>query len=98
MNAEVLRQRLIRAAQALVPSERVPLFFEKRIMARIKGRTVPDVWSAWGSLLWRALVACCVLMIITGIGAMTVSQQNDDLGSRLDDLLLAGVDVASENP
>ena len=98
MNAELLRQKLLASARAHAPSDRVPYAFEKRIMSRILRREVPDVWSAWGSVLWRAVAPCFALMLMAGIGSYVVNPASEDLGSQLDAVLLADLDVAGDTP
>jgi hypothetical protein len=98
MNAELLRQKLLASARAHPPSDRVPYAFEKRIMARLRGREVPDAWSAWGALLWRAVAPCFALMLMAGIGSFVVHPTPEDIGTQLDAVLLADLDVAGDAP
>lgn len=63
MSTETLQKKLIDAARKIEPSDAVPYAFEKRIMARIKDTTAPDVWSIWSSLLWRAAGPCVAIML-----------------------------------
>lgn len=98
MNAELLRQKLLASARAHPPSDRVPYAFEKRIMARLSGRELPDAWSAWGALLWRAVGPCFALMLVAGIGSYVIHPTSEDLGSQLDAVLIADLDVAGDAP
>ena len=98
MNLEPLRQRLIAAARAETPSDRVPYAFEKRIMARIAGRPAPDRWAAWGALFWRALAPCCAVMVVAGAGSAALSPGPEDLGTQLDAILLADLEPSAEAP
>ena len=54
MNLAELERKLIAAARANPPSDRVPYAFEKRIMARLAARPVADGWALWARALWRA--------------------------------------------
>ncbi|MSR42406.1 MAG: hypothetical protein EXS29_00140 [Pedosphaera sp.] len=56
MNVTELEKRLLAAARAERPSDRVPYAFEKRVMARIAALPVVDVWALWARSLWRAAV------------------------------------------
>ncbi len=98
MNLEQLRQRLVAAARRETVSDRVPYAFERRIMARLANRTVPDRWAAWGALFWRALAPCCAVMILAGAGAAAFAPAPEDLGTQLDAILLADVDPSPEVP
>lgn len=66
MNLAELERKLFAAARAHPPREKVPYAFEKRIMAQLSTRTLPDVWSAWGGALWRAAAPCVALTIALG--------------------------------
>lgn len=66
-----LEQKLIAAAKAHPPSDHVPYAFERRIMARLETVRLPDSWSAWARVWWRAAAPC--LAIALGLGAWTLS-------------------------
>lgn len=99
MNPELLLQKLLAAGRAAAPSEHVPYAFEKGVMARIGGR-VPDFWTAWGSVLWRAVAPCAAIMLAVGLGSLTLAASDpaEDLGERLDTVLLAGLDTTDFQP
>jgi hypothetical protein len=63
MNLERLNQKLIAAARANPPGDAVPYVFEKRIMARLSGRAVPDILGMWGQALSRAAAVCVIAML-----------------------------------
>jgi hypothetical protein len=63
MNLERLNQKLIAAARANPPGDAVPYAFEKRIMARLSGRAVPDIWGMWEQALSRAAAVCVLAML-----------------------------------
>jgi hypothetical protein len=64
MNLAELHNKLIAAARAHPPADTVPYAFEKRIMARLRGQSVPDGWAAWAGLLWRAAAPCLAIMVV----------------------------------
>lgn len=70
MNIEKLQQQLIAAARAHPPSDRVPLAFERRVMARL-GETAahPEPWAVWNRVLWRATAPCLGIMLLVGAWA-----------------------------
>jgi hypothetical protein len=67
MNYDQLQQSLLQVARQDAPSERVPLAFERRIMARLVTAPV-DVLTEWTAAFWRmglssmavAAVACII--------------------------------------
>ena len=65
-----LEKKLISVARANPQSDRVPLAFEKRIMARLAEGAPVDVWALWSRLLWRAAAPCVGIMLI--LSAWTV--------------------------
>ena len=64
MNLDQLQRKLLAAARMSVPSDRVPYAFEKRVMARLVGRTAADLSAIWARALWRAAVSCIALTIL----------------------------------
>ena len=98
MNLEILRQKLLAAARTDTPSDAVPYAFEKRVMARLGRREAPDAWTAWGALLWQAVAPCCGLMVLVGIGSLTLTDVPEDLGVQLETLLLADLDAGRDLP
>lgn len=102
MNAELLRQKLLASARAHArvhpPSDHVPYAFEKRIMARLASREMPDAWAAWGAMLWRAVAPCFALMLVAGIGSYVIRPSSEDFGAQLNAVLIADLDVAGDAP
>ncbi len=66
MNLAELERKLIAAARANPPSDRVPYAFEKRILARLPARPLADGWELWGRALWRAAAPCVAIMLLLG--------------------------------
>jgi hypothetical protein len=95
MNVAELQRKLIAAAQANPPSDRVPYAFEKRIMARLTARPVVDDWALWARALWRAAAPCVAIMLLLGAWSLFVphnSTSPTDLSQELEKTLLAAVD------
>ncbi|SRR5579883_1334225 len=69
MNLAELHRKLIAAARANAPEERVPYAFEKRIMARLAGQKAPDGWTLWGRAFSRAAACCVVFMLALAAGS-----------------------------
>jgi uncharacterized BrkB/YihY/UPF0761 family membrane protein len=63
MNLATLHQKLIGAAKAAPPSDKVPYAFEKRILAHLRSAPLPDAWAEWAVSLWRSAVPCVLVMI-----------------------------------
>ena len=95
MNLAQLERKLIAAARANPPSDRVPYAFGKRIMARLAAGPVLDRWELWGRALWRATAPCVAIMLLLGAWALFAPQHNtpaNDLSQQLEQTLLAAVD------
>ena len=95
MNLAELERKLIAAARAHPPSDRVPYSFEKRIMAHLAARPISDGWELWGSALWRAAAPCVGIMLLLGAWSFftpTASGPATDLSQQLEQTLLAASD------
>jgi hypothetical protein len=95
MNLGELQTKLIAAARAQAPDERVPYAFEKRITALIAARAVPDFWTIWRRGMWRAAVSCVIVAVVCGAISLLVPDSADnsqDLSQDFENTLLASVD------
>ena len=95
MNLSQLERKLIAAARANPPSDRVPYAFEKRIMARLTAQPVADDWALWARSLWCAVAPCVAIMLLLGAWALFAphsSTSATDLSQDLETTLLAAVD------
>jgi hypothetical protein len=100
MNLTELNRKLIAAARADQPSDRVPYAFEQRIMAHITGRAAVDPWGFWSRALSRSAMFCvAVMLLITGISfylpATNQSDNNLSLSQDVEKTLFAAVDNPS---
>src|ERR1035441_10170892 len=68
MNVTQLERKLIAAARANPPSDRVPYAFEKRIMAHLAAQPVVDDWALWARALLRAAAPCVVAKSVHDAG------------------------------
>ena len=93
MNTTELQRKLIAAAKANPPGDRVPYAFEKRVMAHLKDKRGMDVWAAWASALWRAAVPCVGVPLLLSAWAFFAAGPSNgasnDLSQDLDNTLLA---------
>jgi len=98
MNLPDLHSKLINAARAAAPDDRVPYAFEKRIMARLAARPVVDDWALWARALWRAAAPCAAIMLLLGAWSVFAppgsapANTTSDLSQQLEQTLLAAVD------
>ena len=95
MNLAELERKLIAAARANPPSDRVPYAFEKRIMARLATQPVLDDWALWARALWRAAAPCVAITLLLGawsLFAPPTSASANDVSQQLEQTLLAAVD------
>ncbi|HZQ48049.1 MAG TPA: hypothetical protein VFC07_13615 [Verrucomicrobiae bacterium] len=97
MNLLELHKKLIAAARATPPDDRVPYAFEKRIMTRLAGKTALTVWDLWGRALSRAAVVCVIFMLALVVASFYVPASNpDSLSQDVEKTLFAAVDNTSE--
>jgi hypothetical protein len=91
-----LEKKLIAAARAHPPSERVPYAFEKRVMARIRSHPLADNWAQWANALWRSAVACLALALLLGTVSFLTPKRSSpnpgDLSQAFEKTLLAAMD------
>jgi hypothetical protein len=95
MNIAELQKKLLAAARANPPGDRVPYAFEKRVTALLAARTATDPLALWVRGLWRAAVSCMAIALLLGAWAFfnpTASTKADDLSQNFENTLLASVD------
>jgi hypothetical protein len=99
MNLEQLQKKLVAAARANPPEDRVPYAFEKRILARLTAQPAMDVSALWARALWRAAVPCVAVTILLASLSFTLvssdttaSTTNDDVSEQFEQALLASTD------
>src|SRR5881392_4252037 len=99
MNLVELQKKLIAAARANTPADRVPLAFEKRITALLGSRVAAQKLDFWVHGLWRAAMSFAAIAIVCGAFALwapSTSDANADLSQTLDNTLLASVDQSDQ--
>jgi anti-sigma-K factor RskA len=100
MNLVELQKKLIAAARAEMPSDRVPYAFEKRITALLASRMAAQKLDLWVRGLWRAAVSCAAIALVCGAFALltptTTGDAGSDLSQNLDTTLLASVDQSDQ--
>jgi len=95
MNIAELQRKLIAAARANQPSDRVPFAFEKRIMAQLAARPVLDRWGLWAGALWRAAVPCVAIMLLFSAWSLLAPGAGpaaNDLSQEMENTVLVAVD------
>jgi len=97
MKLDNLHQKLIAAARAEQPSDRVPYAFEKRIMARISSGSAVDLLGAWSAALWRAAMSCVVVSVVACACVLWSSRhQETDFSREFDTAVFASAGSADE--
>lgn len=77
MNLDHLQNKLLAAAKASPPADRVPLAFEKRVLAHLTAKAPVDLATLWSRALWRATVPCLALMLLlTGLALFPTGATN----------------------
>ena len=97
MNLPELHRKLIAAARAESPDDRVPYAFEKRIMARLAGHKPVDAMTLWGRALSRAAACCVAFMLMLSCVSyfLPASASQPSISQDLDQTLFAAADNGS---
>jgi len=100
MNLAELQKKLIAAARADVPDDRVPYTFEKRVTALLRSRGASDQLALWVRGLWRAAVSCVAISLLLGAWAFfnspATTTASNDLSQNFETTLLASVDPGDQ--
>ena len=97
MNLAKLQNKLIAAARAEAPDDRVPYAFEKRVTALLASRVAPGNLELWVRGLWRAAMSCVAISLLLGAWAFLKPAQ-PDLSQNFMTTLLASVDQSDTMP
>ena len=100
MNLENLQRKLIAAARAHPPADRVPYAFEKRVMALLRTHPSLDQGAWWARALWRGAAACLLLMLLLGVLSVVLpggGPLTNDLSQDFEKTLLASVTQDTES-
>ena len=95
MNIAEVQTKLLAAARAEAPDDRVPYAFEKRVMALLASPPRADRWVLWARGLWRAAASCVAIALLLGVWVCfnpTASSNSADLAQNFENTLLASVD------
>jgi hypothetical protein len=95
MNVDDLQRKLIAAARENPPGDRVPYAFERRIMAHISSRPLPDRWAQWAAALWRGAAACVAITLLLSAWSYysaSSTASTTDVSQQIENTLLAGID------
>ena len=99
MNLARLQQKLLAAARAHPPADRVPYAFEKRIHAHLAALPPADLAALWSRALWRAVVPCVAITLLLATWSFaptSASSSNEDLSQQFEQTLLAAADQLEE--
>jgi hypothetical protein len=95
MNIEELQRKLIASAKLNPPADTVPYAFEKRIVARLSARALPDHWALLSRALWRGAAACVAVTLLLSAWSFystTSAAPTADLSQQFENTLLAAID------
>ena len=90
-----LEQKLIAAARTHPPSDQVPCFFEKRIMARLTAKAGLDQWAFWARALWRGALSCAAIALLLGAWSFFTpasGSANGDFSQDFENAVFAAID------
>ena len=100
MSLEPLQQKLLAAARAHPPSDRVPYAFELRIQAHLNALPPVDFAAFWARALWQAAVPCIAVTLVLATWSFApapTSSTTEDLSQQFEQTLLAGADQLEES-
>ena len=95
MDLNKLERKLIAAARADAPSDRVPYAFEKRVIAHLTGRAALDRAGVWANALWRAVAPCFGIMLVLSAWSFFTGSANApaaDLSQDFENTVFAAAD------
>ncbi len=100
MDLNDLQQKLLASARAQKPGDAVPYAFEKRILARLAGRSVTDLSAWWVRGLWRSAVSCASICVL--LGAWTLlnpagATSDEEFSQQLENTVFAAVDQDADD-
>jgi len=99
MNIAELQKKLLAAARADTPDDRVPYAFEKRVLALLASRAGADKWVYWTRGLWQAAASCAAIAVLLGAWLFfdpMASSNATDLSQNFESTLLASVDQSDQ--
>jgi hypothetical protein len=99
MNIAGLQKKLIAAARANAPDDRVPYAFEKRVTALLASRVAPQNLDLWVHGLWRAAISSVAVAFVCGAWVFftpAAATTADDLSQNFETTLLASVDQSDQ--
>jgi len=102
MNLDELQKKLVAAARATAPDDRVPYAFEKRVTALLASRVAAKNMDVWVRGLWRAAISCAAIALLCGVWSAfspaSTPSTTDDLSQNFENTLLASVDQGDQTP
>jgi len=101
MKLDELQKKLLAAAKANPPADRVPLAFEKRVLANLAAQSVPDVSALWARALWRAVIPCVAVTLVLAAFSFVPANNaevtgDEDLSQVFEQTLLASSEQLEE--
>lgn len=97
MNLDILHKKLIAAARRTPEDERVPLAFERRVMAHLARAPRVGEWQWWGRALWYGAGACAAVAVAMGVwSAVPAESAHDGLSDQLEQIVLASANEAAD--
>lgn len=100
MNLTELQRKLLAAARANGPNDRVPYAFEKRILARLQAEPAVDAFTLWSRALGRAAVLCVAVVVLLGAWSfwtLNDASSADDLPKAFENTVLAALDQPDDS-
>jgi anti-sigma-K factor RskA len=102
MKLAELQKKLLAAARAHPPADRVPWAFEQRVLAQLRAKPAADASTLWARALWRAVIPCVAVMVMLAALAFVPASNptttgEEDLSEAFEQTLLAAAAQLEEN-
>ena len=95
MNLNTLQNKLVAAARRMPFDERVPLAFEKRVMAHLTAAPRAGELQWWGRTLWYGAGACAAVALAMSVWSFVPADSADGIFDQLEQTVLASANEAA---
>jgi hypothetical protein len=96
MNLNSLQNKLVAAARKLPADDRVPLAFEKRVMAHLAAAPRANELQWWGRALWYGAGACAAIALAMSVWSFVPADSGDGISDQLEQTVLASANEAAD--
>ena len=96
MNLNTLQNKLVSVARRIPADERMPLAFEKRVMAHLTAAPRMGELQWWGRALWYGAGACAAIALAMSVWSFVPADSGDGISDQLEQTVLASANEAAD--